>query len=277
MTGDMAQPSARPKPNNLGLRVVSALILLGIALTALWFGTWWFALLLAVISGAMCWEWAGICCPDRKDVAAVMLAVAAAAQLLFVPYGIAAVLWTVGVGTAALAALAVLRRVPNGAVLVVGLPYVTLGMASIGWLRSEPDGLATALWAAMSVAATDVGAYFTGRALKGPKLAPRISPNKTWSGLLGGMACAAVMGAGIAAAAGGPPLPAALVSIAIAVISQGGDLIESKLKRAFNVKDASGLIPGHGGFLDRFDGYLTALPAAALISAIAGGSPISWQ
>jgi phosphatidate cytidylyltransferase len=273
----MAQPSARPKPNNLGLRVVSALILLGIALTALWFGTWWFALLLAVISGAMCWEWAGICCPDRKDVAAVMLAVAAAAQLLFVPYGIAAVLWTVGVGTAALGALAMLRRLPNAAVLVVGLPYVALGMASIGWLRSEPDGLATALWAAMSVAATDVGAYFTGRALKGPKLVPRISPNKTWSGLLGGMACAAVMGAGIAAAAGGPPLPAALVSIAIAVISQGGDLIESKLKRAFNVKDASGLIPGHGGFLDRFDGYLTALPAAALISAIAGGSPISWQ
>jgi phosphatidate cytidylyltransferase len=65
--------------------------------------------------------------------------------------------------------------------------------------------------------------------------------------------------------------------MALAVISQGGDLLESKLKRTFQVKDASRLIPGHGGFLDRFDGYLTAMPAAALMSALAGGSPVTWQ
>jgi phosphatidate cytidylyltransferase len=111
----------------------------------------------------------------------------------------------------------------------------------------------------------------------GPKLAPRISPNKTWSGLIGGMLCAGVTGAVTASIVGSNLVTLAAGSVALAVISQAGDLLESALKRHFNVKDASGLIPGHGGFLDRFDGYLTAMPAAALMSALAGGSPVSWQ
>ena len=278
MTGDMAQPSVRPKRSGLGLRLLSAMVLLPVCVAAVWAGSWWFALLLAGIGGAMCWEWAGICSPGQKAASSVMLAAGIAAPLLLVPFGFPAVVAVAITGFILLLAIAALRRRPNGLVLAAGLPYVVLGLASAGWLRNDAGGGAAAvLWVVASIVATDVGAFFAGRALKGPKLAPHISPNKTWSGLFGGMACAAAAGALTGVLAGAPSLPLAAASLVLAVIAQGGDLIESKLKRAFHVKDAGRLIPGHGGFLDRFDGYLTALPAAALMSAFAGGSPLTWQ
>ncbi len=278
MTGDMAQPSARPESNSLRLRVMSAAVLLPAALVALWLGSWWFALFLALAGGAMGWEWARICAPGQREVAAVMLTAGALAPLLLVPFGFSAAIWVALLGTAAVTLLAALRGLAQRLVLIAGLPYVVVGLASAGWLRADPTGGAAAvLWVVASVVATDVGAYFVGRSLGGPKLAPRISPNKTWSGLIGGMLCAGAAGAAIGAWAGAAPLPVALASIVLAAISQAGDLIESKLKRSFGVKDASRLIPGHGGFLDRFDGYLTAMPAAALMSALAGGSPVTWQ
>jgi phosphatidate cytidylyltransferase len=278
VTGDMARLSAPPEGNGLRLRVLSAAVILPVAVAAAWLGSWWFALLLAVIGAAMGWEWARLCCPDCTLAMAVMPAAGAAAPLLLVPYGFPAVLWVVGVGTAALVAVALRRRVPNRMILIAGLPYVVVGLASAGWLRNDSSGgLSATLWVVISVVATDVGAYFTGRTFKGPKLAPRISPNKTWSGLIGGMLCAGAASAVFAhfEHASVPLLAAG--SMVLAAISQGGDLIESKLKRTFHAKDASRLIPGHGGFLDRFDGYLTAMPAAALMSALAGGSPVTWQ
>lgn len=278
MTGDMARPSARPEGNSLGLRLLSAMVLLPICVAATWLGSWWFVLLLAGIGGAMCWEWAGICAPGRKEASSVMLAAGIVAPLPLIPYGFPAVVAAAAAGVAVLAAVGMLRGLPNRLVLAAGLPYVVLGLASAAWLRNDPNGgAASVLWVVASVVATDVGAYFAGRALKGPKLAPGISPNKTWSGLVGGMLCAGIAGALAGAMAGAPALPLALASVALAAIAQCGDLIESKLKRSFHVKDASRLIPGHGGFLDRFDGYLTALPAAALMSALAGGNPLTWQ
>lgn len=278
MTGDMARPSALPEGSGLGLRLLSAMVLLPVCVAAVWAGSWWFALLLAGIGGAMCWEWAGICSPERKDASSVMLAAGVAAPLLLVPFGFSAAVAVVAAGVVVVLAVAALRRLPNRLVLAAGLPYVVLGLSSAGWLRNDAGGgVPAVLWVVASVVATDVGAYFVGRALKGPKLAPRISPNKTWSGLFGGMACAGFAGALTGFLAEAPPLPLAAASVVLGAIAQGGDLIESKLKRSFRVKDASRLIPGHGGFLDRFDGYLTALPAAALMSALAGGSPLTWQ
>jgi phosphatidate cytidylyltransferase len=274
----MARPSARPEGNSLGLRLLSAIVLLPICVAAVWAGSWWFAVLLAGIGGAMCWEWARICSPGNKEVSFVMLAAGVAAPLFLIPSGFPAVVAVVAAGVVLILALATLRHLPNRLVLAAGLPYVVLGLASAGWLRNhEGGGVAAVLWVVASVVATDVGAFFVGRTLKGPKLAPRISPNKTWSGLLGGMTCASIAGALTGLATEAAPLPLAVASLALAAIAQGGDLIESKLKRSFHVKDASRLIPGHGGFLDRFDGYLTALPAAALMSALAGGSPLTWQ
>jgi phosphatidate cytidylyltransferase len=278
VTGDMAQPSAPPEGNGLRLRVISAAVILPVAVGALWLGSWWFALLLAVIGGAMGWEWARLCCPGWTEAIAILPAAGVAAPLLLLPYGFCAVLWVVAAGTAVLAALSLLRRFPHRLILIAGLPYVVLGLASAGWLRNDPaGGLSATLWVVASVVATDIGAYFTGRTFKGPKLAPHVSPNKTWSGLIGGMLCAAAVGAVFGLLQGSAVPSLAAGGMVLAAISQGGDLIESKLKRTVHAKDASRLIPGHGGFLDRFDGYLTAMPAAALMSALAGGSPVTWQ
>jgi len=126
-------------------------------------------------------------------------------------------------------------------------------------------------WLFCVVWATDTGAYFAGRSIGGPKLIPSISPNKTWAGLLGGMVAAAIAGGLVGAI--NPVLPAlALAGLAgiVAVVSQAGDFTESALKRAFGVKDASQIIPGHGGVLDRLDGLLFAAPFVAVCDLIAG-------
>jgi phosphatidate cytidylyltransferase len=146
------------------------------------------------------------------------------------------------------------------------------------WLGdSERDGRNTLLWVLAVVWATDIGAYAFGRWLGGPLLAPRLSPRKTWAGLIGGLGCAAVTGAAAAWLLGASPMWLAGVSAGLAIIEQFGDLAESLAKRRFGVKDASGLIPGHGGLLDRLDGFLAVIPAVALLTLITGGSVLTWR
>ena len=278
MTGDMAQPLAPPKPGSLRLRLVSAAVLLPTAILVVWLGSWWLAAFLAVLSGAMCWEWANLCNPGRIDVWSIMLVAGGAAPLVFVALGFQGMFWILAVALVALVVLALAGRLDYPVVCIPGLPYIAVGMCCIVWLRADPGhGLLTVVWAAAAIIATDVGAYFVGRNVGGPKLAPRVSPNKTWSGLFGGMIFAGLTGLIIGLWADAGWIAMAIGGMAIALISQAGDLIESALKRKFGAKDASQLIPGHGGFLDRFDGYLTAMPAAALMSALAGGSPVTWQ
>jgi phosphatidate cytidylyltransferase len=119
--------------------------------------------------------------------------------------------------------------------------------------------------------------YFAGRAIGGPKLAPAISPNKTRAGLGGGVAAALLVGLAAAAMTGARPVPLALVSAALAIVEQAGDLMESAIKRHFRVKDAGHLIPGHGGLLDRVDGLIATLVAVAAITLAAGRGPMAWQ
>ncbi|MEM9683885.1 MAG: phosphatidate cytidylyltransferase [Pseudomonadota bacterium] len=274
----MAQPLAPPKPGSLRLRLVSAAVLLPAAILVVWLGSWWLAAFLAVLSGAMCWEWSNLCNPSRIDVWSIMLVAGGAAPLVFVAFGFEGMLWLLAAALVALVALALAGRLEYPAVCIPGLPYIAVGICCIVWLRADPEhGLLTVVWAATAIVATDVGAYFVGRNVGGPKLAPRVSPNKTWSGLFGGMIFAGLTGLIIGVWVGAAWIAMAIGGMAIALISQAGDLIESALKRKFGAKDASQLIPGHGGFLDRFDGYLTAMPAAALMSAFAGGSPVTWQ
>ncbi len=127
--------------------------------------------------------------------------------------------------------------------------------------------------------ASDIGAYVVGRLVGGPKLAPAISPGKTWSGAVGGMGAAALVGLGVAALVGArfPLLHCILVSIIIGIASQLGDLLESGFKRHFGVKDSGRSIPGHGGLLDRLDGMLTAAPIAVLITLLIGEGVWLWQ
>ena len=129
------------------------------------------------------------------------------------------------------------------------------------------------LYLFLVVWSADTGAFFTGRLIGGPKLAPKISPNKTWSGFIGGAVFACIAGVLFAAWFGHTSIPTvAALSIVLALISQGGDLGESFLKRFFGVKDTSGLIPGHGGVLDRLDGLVFAAIGAGLIAAAADWS-----
>lgn len=148
--------------------------------------------------------------------------------------------------------------------LAAGVLYVGLPIVALLWMRGQDNGLLFAFWGLSLVWATDIGAYFAGRTFGGPKVAPQISPNKTWSGLIGGMVGALVLGL-ILATYAELPSRLALASPALAVLAQAGDFFESWMKRRAGVKDSGSLIPGHGGALDRLDGVVTALPAAAFL------------
>ncbi len=146
-------------------------------------------------------------------------------------------------------------------VLYTGLPAVALL-----WIRGdEPMGFLAVLFILIVVWTTDTAAFIAGRAIGGPRLAPRISPNKTWAGLAGGIVASALASVVFGLATGLPVAKLALSGLLMGLVAQGGDLMESALKRACGVKDASNLIPGHGGFMDRMDGVVAAAIAAALV------------
>lgn len=153
---------------------------------------------------------------------------------------------------------------------MIGFPYILLPCIAIVWLRSGGEwGMITLYWLLAVVWATDIMAFAAGRTIGGPKLAPRFSPAKTWSGLLGGVAGAAIAGAVTSILLGlGVPWLLAVISGLIAVLAQIGDIAESALKRYAGVKDSSQLIPGHGGVLDRVDGLIFAAVAAALAALV---------
>jgi phosphatidate cytidylyltransferase len=164
-----------------------------------------------------------------------------------------------------------------------GVLYAAALLVPAVMLRNETTlGFAAILFLFAVVWAEDTGAYFAGRLIGGPKLAPAISPHKTWSGALGGTVAGIVAGSLVIAAAGVPWRPAHLaVAFALTVAAQLGDLAESAVKRRFGVKDASALIPGHGGMMDRVDGLLFAATAALAIGLIRNGTApasglLSW-
>jgi phosphatidate cytidylyltransferase len=160
--------------------------------------------------------------------------------------------------------------------LALAVVYSIAALLALLWLRHQPAyGRETIIWILACVWATDVGAYFIGSFAGGAKLAPSISPSKTWSGLVGGMCFSAVASAacGLVFDAG-ETLMLAVTGIAIAVVAQGGDLLESAAKRRAGVKDSGSLIPGHGGVLDRIDGLIAVLVfVAAIRLATAGDWP----
>lgn len=265
----------------LGLRILSALVLAPIAIAAVWFGSPWLPLLIAAAGAVMAWEWARLCRGGHVGmggaalIGVVVVAIAAAAT---VGVAVAVVLGLLGTG----ALFVVAGRDEGGADprwLVLGALWVALPCVLFVWLaRAGDDGRLMVLWIFAIVWATDIGAYVVGRSVGGPRLAPRWSPGKTWAGLVGGIVCAALAGWGTAGILGiSPALPLVLVSAGLAIVEQFGDLAESVAKRRFGVKDSSGLIPGHGGLLDRLDGLLAVIPAVALLSLVGGGSVLQWR
>lgn len=257
------------RPSDLMVRFLAGLGMAIAAVAAVWLGGVVFWLFLSAGAMMMLAEWADMMrAPRWKTLLALALLgmVLVGARLLDQFAGIEAgsdqslmtMIGIVGIAGAAVAALSLSLR------LGAGLLYAGVPALSLHYLRDQPEGFALALWTVAIVSATDIGAYFAGRAIGGPKLAPRISPNKTWAGLIGGVVAAAVIGALLAMLFSLPPLLGALGG-GLAVLAQLGDLFESWLKRRAGVKDSGTWLPGHGGALDRLDGLV---PVAALVAIL---------
>ena len=253
-------------------------------IAALYFGSPWFGGLILVCCGLLVLEWGRLCgfasSPGAVFVsqAAVLGAVLAATLhrvdlgFMVLAAGLAAVPVYVWVGRRELRAGGTGTPWIVGGILYLGLPAMILV-----WIRNDL-GLWAALWLFAVVWATDIGAYAFGRLIGGAKLAPRISPNKTWAGLVGGMVCAAAVGAGFAVASGSrATMVLTMVSAALASVAQGGDLFESWVKRRFHVKDSGRIMPGHGGLLDRVDGLLAVAVVVALIGYLDGQEGLAWM
>ena len=257
--------------SNLLLRIVSSLVLAPIAIAAAYFGGIAFIAFWTIAAFAVLWEWDTlICAHDRNPVLATgALALTAAGLLLALDRsGIA--IAVIGLGFFAVAALASKVRALWCA---AGLVYAAAILIAPVLLRRDLSlGFAAILFLFVIVWLTDITAYFVGRAVGGPKLLPRVSPKKTWSGAIGGTLAGVAGGVILASQFGVDGLaPVAVVALVLSIVSQVGDLAESAIKRQFNAKDASQLIPGHGGLMDRLDGFVAAGAAGALIGIAHGG------
>jgi len=286
-------PTDPGSTRELGLRIASGVVMAALAIGAAVAGGWPFVLFWAAAALGVFWEWTAIVAngplPARVSGAAALVIAALA----------------VGVG----------QDYPAFLVIVFGAPMVASSCASrhvvwddgkkkwiggkpwwtaLAWgaagmiyagtvllapvlLRRDPEfGLAALLFLFAIVWATDILGFFIGRAIGGPKLAPSISPKKTWSGACGGALGALAAGAAVVYVAGNVALiPAACVALLLSIMSQAGDLFESAVKRRFGVKDASHVIPGHGGLMDRLDGFIVAAGTAALIGLARAGPDAS--
>jgi phosphatidate cytidylyltransferase len=261
-------------PGAMATRVATGLVLVAVALTAVWVGGNLFTALVAAGSLVMFTEWA-VMLRLGRGIRLAGLALLAGVVLLFqlVMPGEALVALAGGAGLLGLFARRLERRL--GFWTASGLLYCGLPALALLWLRGLHFGLAATVFLLVCVWAADIFAFFTGRAVGGPKLAPAISPNKTWSGAIGGIVGAMVVGGGLAAFwlaqidGRGAGLFIGMAGL-LAVLSVLGDLLESGLKRGAGVKDSGTLLPGHGGVLDRLDGLVPVAVAGAAIFAITG-------
>jgi phosphatidate cytidylyltransferase len=272
----MAEPLAGdviPRWRDLGMRSLAAAVLAPLILLVAWLGGVWFELAVMLLGLVAAVEWCRMVFRDDLGQSLIHMASAVLAAPVSLRLGpdwalaLICVFWAVGLG----------RLWSSGEQLsawrILGIPYVSLPPLAFVTLRGDPVfGLTAVLLVFAVVWAADSAAYFAGRAIGGPRLAPAVSPNKTWAGLAGAVAAGTLAGLAVAVMAGLPrPAAIALLSGALVVVEQAGDLFESAAKRACDTKDSGRLIPGHGGVLDRVDGLVAAASAAALLGSWRGG------
>lgn len=263
-------PSVASKPGNLSLRILSSLVLGPLILAAVYVGRAEFAVIVVLLALLGVDEWLRLVLkrpPAGWARGLAWLGVVAVAAVTSWA-GPVAGLVMLAAATVLFDIVLNLRLGAPGRMPALGLPY--LGLTVIALLYLRRDGWEMVAWLLLVVWATDVGGYVFGRLIGGPKLAPRLSPKKTWAGLLGGAALAAVIGHVAVPLLFGidSSLMAAPFSAILALIAQAGDLTESAVKRRYGAKDSGNLIPGHGGVLDRIDGLLAAAPVLALLAAL---------
>jgi phosphatidate cytidylyltransferase len=276
---------ARPMPGgdagrDLRLRVGSALVLAPAAIGVAYLGGWFFALFWAGAAIIVMYEWTMLVCGEeyRPSVVAGVVAIAIAVGL-FVRAATGewqTIFWVTSLIVLAVGMLVVGALAPSGrgSWAASGVPYAgAMGLAPI-YLRSDSEfGFVAIIFLFAVVWTTDIAAYFVGRMVGGPKLSPRVSPNKTWSGAIGGLAGAVLAALVVVYVSGAGPLFTGIIVVALAlsVAGQIGDLFESAVKRRFGAKDSGWLIPGHGGLMDRLDGFVAAAVLACLIGLVRSG------
>jgi phosphatidate cytidylyltransferase len=283
---DQATPSLKADQGsrNLLTRILAALVLIPVAIAAAYAGGWfWLGLVLLAAIGLYV-EWlmmVGAVRPSAVAIGVIALA-SAGASLGSTSLGSTSLGSTnlasgridLALGILALGIIiAALVSSEQRGWIALGLGYVSAALfASVLVRLDQVWGLAALMLVLLIVWATDIGGYFAGRGLGGPKLWPRVSPKKTWAGAIGGFVASLVVATGFAALGFGKLIPLLLLAAVLSIVSQVGDLFESAVKRKFGVKDSSHIIPGHGGLLDRLDGFVFAVVVAALIGFLRHGA-----
>ena len=271
MTEREAAPAAgQSDSRNLVMRIAVAAVLIPLSVAIAYAGGWLWTALVTLAASGLFVEWlaiVGLAGATRLTVTGV--AALAVAGLCFAIGRLDAALIVLGVGLVAVVSIAPERR--NWA--AAGFLYAAAAEIASVLLRLDPvKGFAALMFVLLIVWVTDSGGYFAGRGIGGPKLWPRVSPKKTWAGAAGGFAASLAVAAGFAAFDLGRIGPLLMLSGALSVASQLGDLFESAVKRRFGVKDSGHIIPGHGGLMDRLDGFVAAAVVAALFGLLRGGA-----
>jgi len=267
----MHEEPLQRRTGELGKRVISAIVMGTAAIGAAWLGGIVFLAVWLMAAVLVWWEWTGVIKAVPRPLLIGVGTVALVCMGVALALDAAAIAFVCAVigGGVAMAAVQE-RRVWAGA----GVFYAALILIPAVMLRDDAGfGLTAIFWLFAVVWAQDTGAYFAGRFFGGPKLAPAISPNKTWSGAAGGMAAGIAAGIAILYLSGAAVRPMhVVVSIAVIASAMLGDLLESWIKRHFGAKDSGALIPGHGGAMDRLDGFVVAATVALAIGLVRGGT-----
>ncbi len=257
-------------------RVASGVVLAPLFLALVYGERPYFHLMVAAIAGIMAYEFLrmdGKAGPKRQALTIAGI-VAAVLAMTFLS-ATAGLVVGAAAGVAAIVSDKMAGRKERH-VAQIAVPYVLLPALSLLYVMDQ-GGAFSVFWLLAVVWATDIGAYICGRLIGGPKLAPSVSPKKTWSGAVGGLIWAVIASAGVYWGYQDAFVPqTAAIAMLLSVISQAGDLFESSIKRGYDVKDSGALIPGHGGLMDRFDGLWAAAPFAAVFCVILGGGVQHW-
>ncbi|WP_042200967.1 phosphatidate cytidylyltransferase [Afipia carboxidovorans] len=267
---DSSAPAPAKSSRDLVLRIAAAALLAPLALMFVFAGGWLWVLLVSVIAIGLFYEWHEIVDPARnpRTFAAGVIALELIGLSLW--FGWDGIAWAAAVlGVTLVAFMATTER----AWLTVGFVYAAAALAASALIRLDGAmGFQALMFTLLVVWASDIGGYFAGRAIGGPKLWPRVSPNKTWAGSGGAVVLSLVVALAVAWLGWGRLVPVLILAVAVSIVAQLGDLFESALKRRFGVKDSSQIIPGHGGLLDRLDGFVAAIVFVALIGYLRAGA-----
>lgn len=253
--------------SDLKSRVIAAMILAVVSFTAMWLGGGVFALFVAIAAGVMLFEFTRLVqadCDLQQFPAAILIVIGAVSvfAMVFAP------VWFLIIASLGLIGAAILNPRIFGKLTAGGYAYIVLAAGAAVYLRELEGGALLLLWLVLCVIMADIGGYAFGRRFGGPKLAPRISPKKTWSGYLGGVLLALVVTLVFSMITEGRTGYLMLLAVPVATLSVLGDILESAVKRKFGVKDAGRILPGHGGLLDRLDGMAAVVLFFGFLSLV---------